>query len=395
MGECKVGGAGREGGSGRAWPCARVVVGGVAIVVGAGLLGVAVGAVARAAGAQPEKVEPVEELTGDGDGLEWARRLSIDPEDPRLAGYKAAQKKRAEFERGLRKLRAESFRSEYAPKRREGIEKIKAHTDPTTFQSLIAVFGEEGEDVRRALLEHFRASRSDAGDRGLAWLAITDKDAGIRSAAREFLESRIGEEGKATAGMLEVVARAAAGGTSAHVERAATLAQGLNLYEVIPALIAAQAGGVGGGGVGGGGGGGGGGRRGDLAWVFIGEQQAYVADLTPLVSERAVAFDPQIGYVTSGALIRIHDAVVTVNHRPVIHRALMDLGSRLTGSDLSGLGQDRAAWAAWRDSAYAGAMAARKAEREAKSHGGVGAGAGTGGVSVPSGSGGSGGGGGG
>ncbi len=124
---------------------------------------------------------------------------------------------------------------------------------------------------------------------------------------------------------------------------ATELAAALNLFDFIPLMAAAQvaqrpAGTQGG-------------QRGDLGWIMIGQQQTYVADLQPVVSNNAVAFDPQIGVVSDGVLLRVHDAVVTAVRTP-IHRRLVDWTTGAWGQPTGTLGYDPDAWRDWYDNEF-------------------------------------------
>jgi len=127
----------------------------------------------------------------------------------------------------------------------------------------------------------------------------------------------------------------------------------MKLYEIIPALIQAQLGQVGP--AAGGGGpsissGTGSGYRVDdgsgIAWILIGRQVAYVADLTPVVASNAVAFDPQLDVVIEGVVIRVIDAVVYA-YRIEIHNQLLGLAGDAAGKPLDALGWDQAKWQSW------------------------------------------------
>src|SRR5690606_15471171 len=80
-------------------------------------------------------------------------------------------------------------------------------------------------------------------------------------------------------------------------------------------------------------------RTGDVAFIAIGRQVAFVSDLTPVVSDSAVAFDPTIGVINEGTLVRVHDASVTI-YREHIHASLVRLTSRASGRSTSQLGYD-------------------------------------------------------
>jgi len=83
------------------------------------------------------------------------------------------------------------------------------------------------------------------------------------------------------------------------------------------------------------------------SWIRTGTTFGYVADLEPVVAQAAVAFNPVIGYITSGALLDVRAYVepwtervtVTVKH-PTVLAALQ----RISGKDF---GYDIRAWRRW------------------------------------------------
>jgi type II secretory pathway component GspD/PulD (secretin) len=56
--------------------------------------------------------------------------------------------------------------------------------------------------------------------------------------------------------------------------------------------------------------------NGQRAYVTVATQQAYVADLTPVVAENAIAFNPVIGFVASGSVLDV-EATVSADRRYV------------------------------------------------------------------------------
>jgi len=115
----------------------------------------------------------------------------------------------------------------------------------------------------------------------------------------------------------------------------------LGLIEAIPALINAQVVGSGGNG---------GGNNGDtsLAYIMIATQQAFVRDLTPVVGDSAVGFDPDLGVVSDGVYLRVLDASV-VTYRTEVHSALVALTQAISmpssSSRRSSTPQVNAPWA--------------------------------------------------
>jgi len=296
-------------------------------------------------------------LSGD-DIPEWARKLAIDPESEGARAYASAQKKRIDVERDLKKIRMMHFRNTKSQsKRQEGIVKLYDFTDPALDPSLIEIFAKEKPDVRTAILDMFADRRAESGDTSLAWVAVFDDEPEIRMAAADRLRRRMSEEGGSlTDAARLVVYEGLRSGNPKSKAAAADLANLLGIVEAIPWMIASQ---VSGAAVGGGAGTG---RKGDLAWIAVGTQQAFVSDLTPVVGPFAVAFDPELSVVTSGTLLRINDAVVIEYHLD-IHNALIDMSSRLSESDTRPLGWNLPAWRDWYAKDFL-PMWAKKAEAE-------------------------------
>jgi hypothetical protein len=271
------------------------------------------------------------------------------PDDPAVRTYAATQKQRVAAEREMRKLRAEYFDNIRNTEIRQiGISKLRQYADrPFLYPALLREFARCGEDVRGAILDLFADQQSDEGDTTLAWTAIFDKDEGWRAMAAERLQRRIKDPGEATTRMKQVIAHGLRrDSTEKQMAAAARLASQLNVLEVIPLLIAAQAGGtqtttarVGG--------------DGDtsLAYILVGTQTAYVADLDVVVGDNAVAFDPQLAVITEGTYLRIISAHV-ITYRTEVHSALVDITSRAWGRPTGGFGYDQDRWAQWYKSEF-------------------------------------------
>lgn len=290
------------------------------------------------------EVSTGEPTTFAGDDVpDWARSLAIDPESPEAKAYAAGRKKRIETEQELKKIRMMHFRNVRAQaKRQEGIIKLHDYNDPALDPSLIEIFSREQPDVRTAILDMFADRQSEEGDTSLAWVAVFDDSAEIRAEATARLRKRMADDGSLADSSRLVIYEGLRGRDKQSKAAAAELANLLGVVEAIPWMIATQ---IGGNPVGGGGGTGTG-RKGDLAWIAVGTQQAFVSDLTPVVGPSAVAFDPQLSVVTSGTLLRVTDAVVVEYHYE-IHNSLVGLSSRLSGTDTSPLGWNGSDWREW------------------------------------------------
>lgn len=276
------------------------------------------------------------------------------------------RKKEVVLQRELKKLRAKHFRNQrYTPTREAGIIALRhEYAQPWMFPSLIDVFTEErDEDVVSTVCAILRDSASEFGDRGLAFVAATTSEDIWRAHTTQALAARIKSNfGRPPAGAIAVFQAALQSGDTHAMDGAAVAGQALSLIELIPYIIPTQPG------TGGQGGGGTGRQRGPLAWIAIGTQKSYVADLTPIVSQGAVAFDPTPGVVTEGTLFVVNDAVVTWSPR-VVNGALTNLASAATGEDalnLRGrLGMRFESWKDWYFSTGKEAIEKKLAEREA------------------------------
>ncbi|MGE3108326.1 MAG: hypothetical protein AB7G11_16405 [Phycisphaerales bacterium] len=264
--------------------------------------------------------------------------------------------------------------------RQIGIAKLREFTDPLIFPKMLEIFRRERDDVRAAVLDHFADQKSQEGDATLAWCAVFDENRWMRSQASDRLVKRVeqarqaGRESRAAAQTAPAAsappAAAAPVNPSASSDvlfdpdvswrikkiisngllqksdtvcgAAAELAENLNLVEAIPQMINLQVQTPGANSVALGERGGG-----ALAYIQIGTQQAFVSDLTPVVGDSAVAFDPTVSVLTEGTVLRIDDAVVTT-YRTIIHFPLVRLANKnWDGRDTKPLAFDQRKWADW------------------------------------------------
>lgn len=295
-----------------------------------------------------------------GDAPSWVIAQIPDPSDPRVQEHAKRQKRRVELERELFKLRAEFFRNIRNTEIRQiGITKLRNYTQPVLYPSLLKIFKNEGMDVRGAVLDILADQANDEADTVLTWAAVFDEHAEFRAAAAERLSRRLAEsKGGATPRIKSVIAEGLRAGTNDEMSAAAKLAGVLDLVEAIPMLISAQ--------LGGGAAVGGGGNQGNtsLAWILVGTQQAFVSDLTPVVGDSAVAFDPQVSVVTEGTYLRVIDAHV-VTYRMDVHSALVGLSSKAWGKSTKEFGFDQPRWRSWYTDEFKPFWAAKQAEAAA------------------------------
>lgn len=294
----------------------------------------------------------------------WIAVQVSDPDDPKVKAYAARQKVRVQLEREMNKIRADYFRAKRTDIRQAGIMKLRTYNDPVIYPSLLKLFLHDGNDVRFAMLDHLAQQQNDEADTVIAWGAIFDLDPKFRGAATQRLLTRLNETGAVSGRIQTVIAEGLRRNANDEVTAAAKLAQTLHLVEAIPMLINAQ---IQGSQVAGSSGGDGDDHS--LAWIEVGTQQAFVADLTPVVGNSAVAFDPKIGVVTEGVVLRVIDANV-VTYRTEVHNSLIGLSSAAWGRPTEQLGWDNAAWDRWYIDEFkpywAAKMAKEKAEAKAK-----------------------------
>jgi hypothetical protein len=233
-------------------------------------------------------------------------------------------------------------------KREDGIAKLRSFRDPAAMVPMYKELRGEADDVVIATLDHF-ASLGEPGQAALAWIAINDEDPRLRNEATDRLHR---PASPAVLGVLDHSLR-----STVHMvaNRAGSLAGSLNAIETIPLLIFAQAtqdrie------------------RKGDLAWIAIGTQLAYTANVVPVVGNNSGAFQPIVGVIGEGVVLRVTDAVV-VSYRTDIHTSLVNMTTADWGQSTNQFGYDMRAWWAWYNDTYLPfkRQQAEEAERLAK-----------------------------
>jgi hypothetical protein len=300
-------------------------------------------------------------VTTGTDVPDWVKKLALDPESSAVKKYAAQQKVRVASEKQMRKIRAAHFGQIHNQSiRQEGILQLREFTDPALFSSMVELFKKEGVDVRTAIMDTFKDSKSSEGDTCLTWMGVFDDDAEVRAGAINRLRERIKQEGEVPSTVKLVCYEGIRSGKTTAMASSAQLVNSLNIIDAIPWLIAGQLQGAPAGGAASGAGVGNE-RTGALAWIMVGTQIAFVSDLTPVVGPNAVAFDPQLSVVTEGVLLRILDAVV-YSYNVDLNNQLVDMTSRLTGQSTRGLGWNLPAWREY----YANEFPRLLAEKKAK-----------------------------
>lgn len=283
----------------------------------------------------------------------WMERLLPDPNDPRVKAFAEQQKLRRGKEIEIRRFRKEHFASgQDLEARQVGLALLRErYNEPVLYPLLLEVFAHDRNDVRFGLLDMFTDSRTDEADSTLAWEAVFDDDQEMRDAARERLLARVDEVGSVSNRVQLVVAAGLQQEKNSEVIAAAGIAETLNLYELVPLMIAAQVGGDTRGAAGE--------RKGNLAWIIVGQQQAFVSDLQPVVSNSAVGFDPTLSVVTEGVVLEIKDAYV-YTYRTEVFYSLSRLTSAALGTPTIQLGMDEQKWWDWYEREWKPWMAARE-----------------------------------
>jgi hypothetical protein len=245
-----------------------------------------------------------------------------------------------ELEQNVRKIYATFFkRNRNEQTRQRGWEELAAYAhDERVYPLLIDLFEREPTASRNELLDFFTESAGPQAQTLLAWVAVFETDdIEHRDYASAMLAGLIGSEGEPDNGAQTVMAMGLKSGNDEHIEAAARLVRTYNLLRAVPLLAQAQlqprssGRDV---------------RTGALAQIVVGTQQAFVADLTPVVATSAVAFQPTIGVVSSGTVLRVMDAVV-YEYRTNVHKILVDMTSAATGQRTGRLGYDADAWRDW------------------------------------------------
>lgn len=273
--------------------------------------------------------------------------------DPFAPAVREFNRRRAQFELEIRRLRTRHFaNTRHVPTRQAGIARLRTLTQPEAFAPLINILGDEDDDVRLAVLDHLAEQPDPRADAVLAWAAVFDKREPLRVACRERLRARA-TAGEVAAETRSMIAEGLRSDDSPTVATAGELAAALNVIDAMPMMIRSQvnerqAPAPGGGGLNAGGGGGGSSLASDsaLAYIFVGRQITFVADLTPVVGQSAVGFDPTIGVLTEGTVLRITDAVVKV-YNVALHNTLSTWSAAAWGQPTAHLGWDVNAWLAW------------------------------------------------
>lgn len=280
------------------------------------------------------------------------------PTEDQQRAYAEAERKRATAEKDLYGIRAKFFQSTNPEIRQVGISRLREYTDAAIFPLMLSIFKNEKPDVRNAILDHLADQKTEDADAVLAWAAVFDKTDAIRAGAAERLKKRVAAAGAASRPVQYALLKGLQSNENEQVKTAGQLSYDMKLYEMLPAMIAGQVSGtsIGAGGMGADDGT-------SLGWILVGRQVSYVQDLIPVVGNGAVAFDPQIGVVTEGCVIRVIDANVYV-YRYDLHQQLIGLADEGSGQSTAHMGWDQAKWMKWYTDEFVPYRAKLKAEAQ-------------------------------
>jgi hypothetical protein len=298
-------------------------------------LGIAIGlaTIASAAVPQPQAVEEDRLAQPTEIPTEGAVPPVVNPELLKSVRDMALA---AEYGPYRRQLRAHARR--YLGNRRDpairaqGLEGLREYTDTGALFAMPFALDNQKEDVRTAVLDHL-ANSGSTGQAALAWAAIHHEDESMRTAAI----SRITEVSDPL--VLAVIESGLRDSRHSVVNAAGALAGAIDAFQTIPLLIFSQYSSdpVD--------------KQGDLAWIAIGTQQSYVQNLIPVTGNGVGAFQPVIGTITEGFVMRVSDAVAIV-YRTEVHYSLVRLADAAYGGSTEHLGWDMNRWRKWYNTEY-------------------------------------------
>ena len=232
--------------------------------------------------------------------------------------------------------------------RRAGLAALARLTTPLELSCALKVLDGEGSrpnfiasdaEVRRALFAAM-ASEPTVGQVELVTFAVTADDP-VRQRAADALPDRLSDAALARLSQLLGSDR------ERHINRAASIASAHAAGSLIPALIQAQYAPPRE-------------KKGDEAWIVIGKQTRYVQNQIPIVGDASTSFQPVLGTIYEGSLLRIMESMVEI-YRTEVHVSLAMVIEQTTGLPAPALGYDPERWMAWYRDDYP-ALAARHAE---------------------------------
>jgi len=254
--------------------------------------------------------------------------------------------------RDLQQIRHRYFRDVSAEKaRKQGLDRLREMAKETVALPLILdIFKHEDRKTRLEVMDMLASMKTQPTDSTVAWMALTDTDPQTREAAAKLIADRTQEgSGQVPIGAQWAIAGALDSSDNALVSAAANMALNLRLIDAIPSMIAAQVANPNAGAPG----------AGAIGQISIVTQRAFVSDLTPVVGNSAVGFDPQLSTVSEGVVLRVFDAYV-ITYRTEVHSALVALSTQaMDGQSTASLGYDQAAWKTWYEETFLPYQAAK------------------------------------
>lgn len=253
---------------------------------------------------------------------------AVDLSIVKLTGDSGAQS----YERSAKDFIRSKFGTRRGTTRTQNLGQFSDWKEPASWHALWEAMKNEKDDVKLAYFDHL-ATCGPMGQAMLAKIAIRADESAIRNEAIRRIERPACDE---VVAMIELGLR-----DTRHlvVNQAGLLAGRVDAFAVIPSLIFSQV------------------TRdeektkGDLAWIAIGTQVNYVANVTAVVGDNAGAFQPVMGTIQTGVLMRVQDAMV-YNYRSDAHRSLVTLTSRDFGQSTNDFGWDMKRWWTWFNNEY-------------------------------------------
>jgi hypothetical protein len=239
----------------------------------------------------------------------------------------------ARFDAAFATIRAKHFGAGGSERSRAaGCSAIRECRDPAAFESMYGALRAQRGDVKMAMLDAF-ASGGAEGEYAIASVAIQDTDKAVRAEATR----RLGKP--PSPAVLAAIDDGLRATDHEWINNAGVLAGALHAVEAIPQLIFSQYVSA---------------RTegpGDRAWIAIGKTTSYVQNVIPVVGDNSGAFQPIIGQIIEGVVLRVNDCSATVYHGGV-HDSLVAMTTYDSGTQTAGIGWDIRDWAKWFDGTY-------------------------------------------
>jgi hypothetical protein len=271
------------------------------------------------------------------------------PVDRAFTGSDAGERRATAAIRSLvaRGLSKDSPPSDYE----RAIATLEHLSGPIEIHAAIEVLGEHGAGpdriksepaVRRALFRSL-AAEPTVGQARLVEFAVTAQDP-VRKQAADALPITL--SGPARSELM----RWLRSGRELYTNRAASIAGAHPAAELIPSLVSAQYAPprV---------------KRGDEAWIAIGQSVHYVQGQIPVVGAGSAAYQPVIGTIYEGSLFRVMESVVEI-YRTEVHFNLGRVAEELTGQPPPPFGYDEDRWMEWYRHDFPRLAAERRLELE-------------------------------